>query len=267
MLAAALPVAPTLGLKSSVLAAVGLGGGTAGGLTVAGGGGVMGGVLGGATLAKVAVVGVLAGGVVAGEAVIDSGSREPGRPGHSAAAPGSGGREAARTPPPPRGPPPPARVTRPPEHSAKGVGRFIPSDEGVRPAPPSRGRPPAAMRRPGAPRPIAVSTAAWSRGAGAATSARPPTETGKPGQGRPGRGPIDTPPAQTPVKRGPPPKPEPSNSAPPKTQGNGQTRTQAAPKKAPTGLRPCRRPRRPPTWRFRTRPRRTERRTPASDGR
>jgi RNA polymerase sigma factor (sigma-70 family) len=67
MLAVALPVAPTLGLKSSVLAAIGIGGGSAGGLTAAAGG------LGGATVAKVAVAGVLAsGGVVAGTAVVES---------------------------------------------------------------------------------------------------------------------------------------------------------------------------------------------------
>jgi RNA polymerase sigma factor (sigma-70 family) len=67
MLAVALPVAPTLGLKSSVLAAVGIGGGSAGGLTAAAGG------IGGATLAKVAVAGVLAGGgAVAGTAIVES---------------------------------------------------------------------------------------------------------------------------------------------------------------------------------------------------
>jgi RNA polymerase sigma factor (sigma-70 family) len=67
MLAVALPVVPTLGLKSSVLAAIGIGGGSAGGLTAAAGG------LGGATVAKVAVAGVLAGGgVVAGTAVVES---------------------------------------------------------------------------------------------------------------------------------------------------------------------------------------------------
>jgi RNA polymerase sigma factor (sigma-70 family) len=66
MLAAALPVAPTLGLKSSVLAAIGIGGGSAGGLTAAGS-------VGGATVAKVAVAGVLVGGgMVAGDAVVDS---------------------------------------------------------------------------------------------------------------------------------------------------------------------------------------------------
>jgi RNA polymerase sigma factor (sigma-70 family) len=67
MLAVALPVAPTLGLKSSVLAAVGIGGGSAGGLTAAAGG------IGGATVAKVAVAGVLAGGgAVAGTAIVES---------------------------------------------------------------------------------------------------------------------------------------------------------------------------------------------------
>jgi RNA polymerase sigma factor (sigma-70 family) len=66
MLAAALPVAPTLGLKSSVLAAIGIGGGSAGGLTAAGSVGV-------ATVAKVAVAGVLAGGgMVAGDAIVGS---------------------------------------------------------------------------------------------------------------------------------------------------------------------------------------------------
>jgi RNA polymerase sigma factor (sigma-70 family) len=67
MLALALPVAPTLGLKSSVLAAIGIGGGSAGGLAAAAGG------LGGATAAKLAVAGVLAGGgVIAGTAVVES---------------------------------------------------------------------------------------------------------------------------------------------------------------------------------------------------
>jgi|SRR5215218_275705 len=56
LLAAALPVAPALGLKSSVLAAVGIGAGSAGG---------------GVWVAKVAVVGVLAGaGIAGGQAVV-----------------------------------------------------------------------------------------------------------------------------------------------------------------------------------------------------
>ena len=69
LLAAALPVTPSLGLKSSVLSALGLGGGSAGG------GGALAGSLGlasaapvGATVAKVAALAVLvAGGAVAGE--------------------------------------------------------------------------------------------------------------------------------------------------------------------------------------------------------
>jgi RNA polymerase sigma factor (sigma-70 family) len=82
MLAVALPVAPTLGLKSSVLAAVGVGGGSAGGLTAAAGG------LGGATVAKVAVAGVLAGGgIVAGDAVVNSDRPAVAPPGPSHAAP------------------------------------------------------------------------------------------------------------------------------------------------------------------------------------
>jgi RNA polymerase sigma factor (sigma-70 family) len=80
MLAAALPVAPTLGLKSSVLAAIGIGGGSAGGLTAAGS-------VGGATVAKVAVAGVLAGGgMVAGDALMDSERQAavPAAPSHGA---------------------------------------------------------------------------------------------------------------------------------------------------------------------------------------
>src|SRR4051812_10961261 len=69
LLAAALPVTPSLGLKSSVLSALGLGGGSTGG-----GGGALAGGLGaaaaplGSTAAKVAAVAVLAaGGAAAGE--------------------------------------------------------------------------------------------------------------------------------------------------------------------------------------------------------
>ena len=89
MLAAALPVVPTLGLKSSVLAAVGIGGGSAGGLTAAAGS------LGGATVAKVAVAGVLAGGgVVAGTAVVES--ERPAAPSPSATQQGDGADPPAR---------------------------------------------------------------------------------------------------------------------------------------------------------------------------
>ena len=65
MLSTALPVVPTFGLKTSVLAAVGIGGGAAGG--VAGGGAA---VAGGATVAKLAAVAVIAAGGVAGGAAV-----------------------------------------------------------------------------------------------------------------------------------------------------------------------------------------------------
>src|SRR4051794_25304145 len=75
MLAAALPVAPSLGLKASVMGAAGITGGAAAG-AAAGGGGL---ALGSAALAKVAVVGVLAGGsVVAGEVVVERASQTDG---------------------------------------------------------------------------------------------------------------------------------------------------------------------------------------------
>ena len=60
-LAAALPVVPSLGLKSSVLAALGIGSGSAGGGLAVGLSSVAG-AFGGGALAKVAVVAVLAGG-------------------------------------------------------------------------------------------------------------------------------------------------------------------------------------------------------------
>ena len=66
LLAAALPVVPSLGLKSSVMGAAGLTGGAVGGASA---GGV---AFGSAAVAKVAMMGVLAGGsVVAGEVAIE----------------------------------------------------------------------------------------------------------------------------------------------------------------------------------------------------
>jgi RNA polymerase sigma factor (sigma-70 family) len=72
LLAAALPVVPSIGLKTSVMGAAGItgavGGASAGGLT-----------LGSAALAKVAVVGVLAGGsVVAGEVAVEQAGERDG---------------------------------------------------------------------------------------------------------------------------------------------------------------------------------------------
>jgi sigma-70-like protein len=85
MLAAALPVAPTAALKSSVLAGAGLGGSAGGAAGLAG-------ALGGATVAKVAIAGALAGGgLVAGDAVVGSDHPTPARPGPAQAAPETDG--------------------------------------------------------------------------------------------------------------------------------------------------------------------------------
>jgi RNA polymerase sigma factor (sigma-70 family) len=66
LLAVALPVVPSLGLKSSVMGAAGVAGGAVGGASAGGA------ALGSAAVAKVAMVGVLAGGsVVAGEVAIE----------------------------------------------------------------------------------------------------------------------------------------------------------------------------------------------------
>jgi RNA polymerase sigma factor (sigma-70 family) len=71
MLSAALPVVPSLGLKSSVLGAAGVTGSAAAGGVAAGGAAAGGFAFGSATVAKVALVGALAGGtVVAGEVVV-----------------------------------------------------------------------------------------------------------------------------------------------------------------------------------------------------
>ena len=89
MLAVALPVVPTFGLKGSVLAAAGLGGGAVGGASAGAA------ALGSAALAKVALVGVLAGSsVLAGEVVIDK-VVQP-EPARVAPAPGAAGHEAGR---------------------------------------------------------------------------------------------------------------------------------------------------------------------------
>jgi RNA polymerase sigma factor (sigma-70 family) len=127
MLAAALPVAPSLGLKSGVLAAIGLGGGSAGGGLAAG----LGASFGAGTAAKVAVVCALAGGgAVAGEAVLEH-DRTPAPPPAAAPAPEPAGSRIAHRPAPPpsrdasRAPAPavaqqPPSATEPPVRSGGG---------------------------------------------------------------------------------------------------------------------------------------------------
>jgi RNA polymerase sigma factor (sigma-70 family) len=108
MLAVALPVVPSLGLKSSVLSAAGVGGGAAGGAAAAGGGGaaaagggglVFGGSVGSAAIAKVALVSVLAGGgLVAGEAAVERAIRSDGPPPPAAAPMGGEAGKAGSAP-------------------------------------------------------------------------------------------------------------------------------------------------------------------------
>jgi RNA polymerase sigma factor (sigma-70 family) len=90
MLSAALPVAPSFGLKSSVMGAAGLTGSAVGGASAGGA------ALGSAAVAKVALVGVLAGGsVVAGEMAIDQAMQSDA----AQVAPAAGGaRDGAGTP-------------------------------------------------------------------------------------------------------------------------------------------------------------------------
>jgi RNA polymerase sigma factor (sigma-70 family) len=100
MLAAALPVMPSAGLKTSVLAAVGLGSGpAAGGAGVAALGATGTAVPGAGILAKVAIVSVLAaGGTVAGEELTRGGAVGPPRGAETAAPDPSAGAPAPITP-------------------------------------------------------------------------------------------------------------------------------------------------------------------------
>jgi RNA polymerase sigma factor (sigma-70 family) len=92
LLAAALPVVPSLDLRSSLLAAAGLGSGSAGGGLAAGVGAGLSASLGAGTLVKIAAVGVLAGGGVAtGMAFLGDADRPSAPSPQAAAAPASSG--------------------------------------------------------------------------------------------------------------------------------------------------------------------------------
>jgi RNA polymerase sigma factor (sigma-70 family) len=113
MMALVLPVLPSLGLKRSVLAATGLGGGggaAAGGGTLAGAGLSAAGLStvapgGGAIVAKVAVLGALAGSIgVAGQATLDRGSDMPDRAPAPSAPTSIGSATSGREPVAPDGP-------------------------------------------------------------------------------------------------------------------------------------------------------------------
>jgi RNA polymerase sigma factor (sigma-70 family) len=248
MLAAALPVAPSLGLKSSVLAAVGLGGGSAGGGLAAGLGGAATGSFGSATLAKVALVGVLAGGgAVAGKTAIDV-VRQPERPqaapgadppaaspaaASPATAPGAGSPATAPAAERPGAGAEPIERSAPPQRRAgAGAGRRERLESG---APGVRKRGERAAGGLTVPRNSSPHSRApgWTK-RGTVPPGHLPRDgppRGGPGNGlahghsKPaakaeraprgnGRGPIEAPPARTPVKRGPPePKPAADRSA------------------------------------------------------
>jgi RNA polymerase sigma factor (sigma-70 family) len=221
MLAAALPVAPSLALKSSVLGAVGVGGGSAGGGLAAGLAGLGASAsppLGGATAAKMALVGVLAaGGAVAGKATLDDGPKpRQAEPPAGAVAPqrpiatpeatngGSSGPAQGRT-----------RVER-----ANGAGP-IRSEPAARNQE-TEGRPSAGARASGqgkastAPPGQVRAVGGLRRGHGQRNghekrgdaAPRGGPVMAPPAPKSSGRGPIEAPPAAPPVRRGPPePKP------------------------------------------------------------
>jgi RNA polymerase sigma factor (sigma-70 family) len=123
LLGAALPVTPSLGLKSSVLSALGLGGGSAGG------GGALAGSLGlasaapvGASVAKVAALAVLVtGGAVAGERALVPARLPDSAPTHAAQpAPASARHAAPRSAPPGAGAAPKSGVRRNDDAAARG---------------------------------------------------------------------------------------------------------------------------------------------------
>jgi RNA polymerase sigma factor (sigma-70 family) len=213
MLAALLPVSPSLGLKSSVLAAAGLGGGSAGGGAAAAGLTGVAGAFGAGTVAKVAVVGALAGGgVVAGTAVVDSDRR---------AGPGPGP-VAVSTPSTPSNAAPAARD---PGAGSRGRGPSDPAvveqraGPGPRPLAQRRTSDPPPGRSRGEARGGAPNSGKADPGPGVAVppghAERPKKDKGERGRGL-ARGPVEAPHGR-PVRRGPPDKP-----AKPSPQAQGQ---------------------------------------------
>jgi hypothetical protein len=231
-------VAPSLGLKSSVLAAVGLGGGSAGGGAIAGLGGVGAGAAGGAglgagsagaglgaavtgslgtaTLAKVAVVGVIAGGgVAAGKAVVDD------------------VRDSPSTPPAAAGAPAPSK--------AKSHVAIEKLSSG-----PSRGERLSAERRDGArgdeqrsaqaverqDQAADPSAAGRARADAVRRRARERHSVVMERSDSPGRGSIEAPPEDTPIERGPP-EPKLQVEPPPRTRPTPRTPPAAVPESAP----------------------------------
>ena len=239
LLAAALPVTPSLGLKTSVLGAMGLGGGSAGG----GGGALLGGVgaaastgVGSVTAAKVAVVAaVAAGAVVGGEAVGERAPTGALQPPPTAAAPAPPARPVLATRPPSapvadREAPLHRRVPLPHRRAtAPGQTRDAPPGSGVRPSlagiEPKHGAPSTAERGSSPP--------------GQRRSAVAPGRARVRATRDHGRGPTKAPPARTPAAHARPPaadrgrRPESPPTTPP---GQAKARPGPQPPASPPGL-------------------------------
>ena len=232
MLAAALPVVPSLSLKSSVLGSLGLGGGSAGGGLAVGLGGLgatASATLGSATVAKVALVGVLAGGgAVAGKTAIDETreSRES-RPRVTAAAPSGSSANEVEHPNRVGGGGAPRREPR--DRLALGPPAGAgPTERGVdRPAPPAERRPGPRADARGGTMASAVSLGRAREESGQGTGRAERLERQAQGNGR---GPIDAPPAGTPMK---PIRPKPKPTAERPATGKPATPPPARPATPP----------------------------------
>jgi RNA polymerase sigma factor (sigma-70 family) len=212
MLAVALPVAPSLGLKTSVLAAIGIGGGSAGGLSTAAG------VFGGSTVAKVAVAGVLAGGgVVTGEAVIDSDRPAVTPPAPAQAAEGGRSGAAGRAAAPATGPGSDGEAGR----SVQGGGALPGARTGGEGR--ERGGDRMTLERGGERGALGGERSGRGRGGERIAQGSPRMGENHSGKGdEHGRGPIEAPPTSTPVRRGPPAKNAPGRGAPPAKSAPGR---------------------------------------------
>ena len=211
LLGAALPVAPSLGLKASVLGAIGIGGGSAGG----GSGALIGGAqallssLGGAGAAKTAAAVVVAtGAVVGGEAaverVVDSGeppaavAPSPQRSASQNAADRS--HADAQSKGPAVATLRPGRESDPAGVHGRSLGRAHAS-----PAHGKAGSKSAVGAERAKGKGLGRSETAKDKQLGSGTANRPAVPPGQ-AKAKPGRGPVEAPLAAPPVKRGPPVK-------------------------------------------------------------
>jgi RNA polymerase sigma factor (sigma-70 family) len=235
LLAAALPVAPSVGLKSSVLAAIGVGGGSTGGGVAAGLtsiAGVFSGASGSAVVAKVALVAVLAGGgAVAGQAVLDSRQNSgPAAPPTTVKAGAAGtARGQAQVDSAASGAP----VSVGTKEASSGQTRRSPSGGKNTQRPGARGGERAANT--GLPPGQAKSNRSRALGHGE-KAGKTKSPRGK------ARGPVEGPPADTPVRRGPPeqkPTLRPAPKAQPSPPAQPPPRVRA---EAPAGSPPANTP-------------------------